>query len=258
MVVAAILMASIISMRLLMANVEIHSVSQPPPHILILLLMLAFSMSAALRVTSDKAKAERLKKEREFEAINTELSLLRSQISPHFMFNMLNTLSSLARQKSDKLEHVIVRLSQLMRYMLTSKPDRKISLETETEYIESYLELQLLRFGEDLNIAKEIQIEGLALELEPMLLIPFIENAFKHGVGTVVNPEVDIQLTESKGELNFFVRNRFNPAITSNENSSGIGLPNVKKRLLHLYADRHELNITSENNWFSVQLKLLL
>src|ERR1700749_39736 len=113
--------------------------------------------------------------------LRTELSFLRSQINPHFLFNILNSLTSLARKKSDQLEPSIISLSQLMRYMLYDSSDNKVPLAKEMEYLESYINLQKLRFGADLKVDVTFSINNDDCLVEPMLFIPMVENAFKYG-----------------------------------------------------------------------------
>jgi two-component system, LytTR family, sensor kinase len=257
-VVIIICVMTLLLFRLTMTGLNFSGGRPPAPPIFIFLLLLVFSISTSIRLDSDRKSEEQLKKEKEYESLRTELSLLRSQISPHFMFNILNTLSSLARQKSDQLESVIIRVSQLMRYMLYNKAEKKISMQHELEYLDSFIKLQQLRFGEDLPIARKINVESNEAEIEPMILIPFVENAFKHGMSTVTNPEIQIDLSVKSGELHFLVKNRFNPDIIPSDDSSGIGLQNVKKRLLFLYPGRHELKIKSEEGYFVIDLTIQL
>lgn len=219
----------------------------------------ALALSTSLRLTSDRIKFERENKDRENEHLKSELSFLRSQVSPHFMFNVLNSLASLARKKSDQLESAIIQLSQLMRYMLYEPGDHKMSLDREAEYLKNYIDLQKLRFGMDVRVHYLAEIENRDILIEPMLLIPFVENSFKHGIGIVTDPVIDIQLKATQHELSFIVKNKFNPAGDhSKDASSGIGLANVRRRLDLLYKDMYMLNITHENSWFVVELKLIL
>lgn len=219
----------------------------------------ALALSTSLRLTSDRIKFERENKDRENEHLKSELSFLRSQVSPHFMFNVLNSLASLARKKSDQLESAIIQLSQLMRYMLYESGDRKVSLEREAEYLRSYIDLQKLRFGMDVRVHYNADIENRDMPIEPMLLIPFVENSFKHGIGMVNDPVIDIQLNATKHELNFVVKNKYNRVNDqSKDASSGIGLANVRRRLDLLYKDLYILKVSSEDSWFVVELKLIL
>jgi len=256
--VIIILLIALILLRLALIGSTIGVGRPPIPPLIIFLLFLVLSLSTSIGLANVKKREEQLKKEKEYEWLETELSLLRSQISPHFMFNILNTLSSLARQKSDQLENVIISVSQLMRYMLYNKTDKKNSMQHELEYLDSFIKLQQLRFGDDLPIARNIVVENMEAEIEPMILIPFIENAFKHGMNTIINPEMEIELFVNSGTLHFVVRNRFSSDVDPSDDSSGIGLENVKKRLFLLYPNRHELKIQRKEGWFSIDLKIQL
>jgi sensor histidine kinase YesM len=192
--------------------------------------------------------------------LEMELKFLRSQISPHFLFNILTSLVSLVRKKSDQLETSLLMLSGLMRYMLNDA-GKKITLQQEMEYLESYIALQKLRFGHDVKITfhTEVPDEQKNYSIEPMLLIPFVENAFKHGTGYVDQPFIDINLAAREGVLDFQVRNKFDQeANTSKDESSGIGLNNVRSRLTLLYPGRHDLLIHTERQLFSIHLTLRL
>lgn len=222
--------------------------------------VLAFTVSVFYSIAVDRIRAEKLQKENEAMQLGMELKLLRSQISPHFLFNILTNLVSLARKKSDHLETSLLMLSGLMRYMLYDA-GKKISLQQEVEYLESYIALQTLRFGRDIKIVShsELPHEDANYSIEPMLLIPFVENAFKHGTGYVDQPVIDIHLTVREGVLVFQVKNKFDQETdTSKDESSGIGLGNVRSRLTLLYPGRHDLVIHTDKNLFSIHLKLQL
>lgn len=219
-----------------------------------------WSMGTVYRIVSDKVKTDQLLKEKENENLKTELSFLRSQVSPHFLFNVLNNMVALARLKSDRLEPSLIKLSGLMRYMLYESDEQKVPLEKEVEYVSSYIDLQKLRFGKDMKIQTRIEdFEGGKDLIEPMLLIPFIENAFKHGTGLIDHPEIDISLSVDKGILEFCVKNKYNgDSIEIKDKTSGIGLNNVMRRLNLLYDKRHSLAIEKEDGWFVVFLQLKL
>ena len=215
--------------------------------------------SIAYKTIGDKIIADNRAKEIENEFLKTELSLLRSQVSPHFMFNVLNNMVALARKKSDILEPSLIKLSSLMRYMLYETDEAKVSLEKESEYLQSYIDLQRQRFSKKIIINVGIHAADKMYDIEPMLLIPFVENAFKHGTGIVENPQIDIDLKALDNMLYFTVANRFDP--TSDEikdKASGIGLTNVKRRLNLLYPKNHTLEIKEHNGQFSVTLKINL
>lgn len=215
--------------------------------------------SAAFKLIADKIREQQRAKEKETENLKTELSFLRSQVSPHFMFNVLNNMVALARKKSDLLEPSLIKLSSLLRYMLYETDEDKVLLEKEIEYLKSYIELQAQRFGKNVDIHSNFEPVSDGFVIEPMLLIPFVENAFKHGTGLVPKAQIDIRLNLERDRLHFCVRNRYNENETwEKDKTSGIGLTNVKRRLNLLYPNSHSLQITKEGGWFSILLELNL
>lgn len=213
-------------------------------------------VSTTYRLILDRVKRDRLEREKVNENLKTELSLLRSQVSPHFMFNVLNNMVALARKKSDLLEPSLIKLSQLMRYMLYETEDR-VTIQREVEYLENYIDLQKQRFGNNVKINTSFLYTDAVHEIEPMLLIPFVENAFKHGVGMIEDPYIDIQMYLADGKLHFKVQNRFvENSEEVKDGASGIGLNNVRRRLNLLYPQKHTLDIHSANGIFNVYLQI--
>src|SRR6202012_1062178 len=141
--------------------------------------------SSSLGISREFAKLEKSRKEKENEHLRTELSFLRTQVNPHFMLNVLNSMVLLARKKSDLLEPVLMELARLMNYMLYDANNEKICLEDEIDYLRAYIDLQMLRFGGDVNVTFKVPENINGSYIEPMLLIPLVENAFKHGIGLV-------------------------------------------------------------------------
>ncbi len=213
-------------------------------------------IAIAFKTVSDRIKLEKVAKEKESENLKTELAFLRSQISPHFLFNVLNNIVALVRMKSDKVEPTILKLSALMQYMLYETDDDKVLLKSEMEYLQSYIDLQKLRFGERLELKIALDLKEDWHAIEPMLLIPFVENAFKHGTGMLENPIIDIALQAVDNTLIFKVRNKYIDADKAKDKVSGIGLTNVRRRLQLLYGEKHHLKIEKTNEWFSVTLQL--
>lgn len=202
-------------------------------------------------------RQDQVRQEEQQQRLTSELSFLRSQISPHFIFNILNSIVYLIRSKSDQAESVTIKLSELMRYMLYTPQEEQVPIEKEIEYLENYIALQETRFGEDVAIHFEKKGEGSPLAIEPMILIPFVENAFKHGVGLVIDPIISIKVEVDKSEFVFSVRNKIGPETAlEKDESSGIGLKNVKRRLELLYPENHQLTIRDIDGWFSVELRL--
>lgn len=220
-----------------------------------------FVVSIIYRRVTDRIVSEKAKEKRRTEQLSTELKFLRSQISPHFLFNVLTNLVSLARKKSDQLESSLILLSDLMRYMLYDTQGKKVSLIKEIEYLKSYIELQKLRFGSEVivNCVMEMDEEAGSHTIEPMLLIPFVENAFKHGVNYRLYPRIDVHLSVKRGQLAFDVKNRFDDEDAANrDENSGIGLANVRSRLELLYKDKHSLKVSDGENLFHITLTLTL
>lgn len=212
--------------------------------------------SIIYRLISDRIRFERLEKEARSERLMAELKFLRSQVSPHFLFNMMANMVSLARQKSDILEPSLIRLSELLRYMLYESNQEQIPLSEEIEHLENYIALQQLRFGEDAATEVMIKNDSPGSRIEPMLLVPFIENAFKHGIGLVKDPFIRIGLSAENGNLHFRVSNNYEKENRSKDKNSGIGLANVRNRMNLLYPGKFQLNLTDEDQIFTIDLKL--
>ena len=204
-------------------------------------------------------REDKLNSEKETENLKTELSFLRSQVSPHFMFNVLNNMVALARKQSDALEPSLIKLSSLLRYMLYETDEDKVLVEKEIEYLNNYIDLQKQRFGKNIRITTSFDEKDKGYTIEPMLLIPFVENAFKHGTGIITDASIDMYLLVENGKLIFTVRNRYNDQVQEiRDKTSGIGLNNVRRRLNLLYDKNHALNIEKKEGWFTVSLQLNL
>jgi two-component system, LytTR family, sensor kinase len=217
--------------------------------------LLIFAVSASFRFFSDFQQEQKINREKENERLKSELSFLRSQISPHFMFNLLNSLVSLARKKSDLIEPVLLKMSDLLRYMLYERDDKKINLDREIQYLQNYVELQKMRFADYVKVDFEVGQYQANKAIEPMLLIPFIENAFKHGVGMIENPKIEIKLQNEGNMLNFVVINKYQAGKEeAKDNASGIGLQNIKRRLELLYPEKYSLEINQNNDKFESKL----
>jgi sensor histidine kinase YesM len=222
--------------------------------------VIAFIASVFYSIAVEKIRTEKLNKENEAMRLGMELKFLRSQINPHFLFNVSTNLVYLARKKSDDLETSLLMFSGLMRYMLFEN-GKRIPLKQEIEYLQNYVSLQRLRFGQDVGIEfiTDLSPDETNYCIEPMLLIPFIENAFKHGTGSLETPIIEVHLSVKEGLLVFLVKNGFNPVPdASKDETSGIGLNNVRTRLTLVYPGKHDLRINTMECLHVVSLTLKL
>lgn len=192
------------------------------------------------------------------QVVETELSFLKAQISPHFLFNTLNSIYSLALTKSDSAPEAIVKLSGLMRYSISESGQDKVSLQQEINYITNYIDLQKLRLTHKIKISYTVDghIEGKIIA--PFLLIPFIENAFKHGVNSEENSDIKIKIVITSYNILLEVVNNKVYLRYNEEKGTNIGIATTRKRLELLYPGNHSLNIENNNHEFKVSLKITL
>jgi two-component system, LytTR family, sensor kinase len=186
-----------------------------------------------------------------------ELSYLKSQTNPHFLFNTLNNIYSLARDKSDLAAESIIRLSKILRFMLYEAGGQFISIDQEIKIINDYIELEKLRYDESLHVNFNHDVEDMKQALPPLLLIPLVENAFKHGVSeTRSQPLVDVHLSVNQRRLTFVVKNSTG---SSREEAvkENIGLSNLRRQLELLYTD-YSLNVHQGDSAFTATLKINL
>ncbi|MFC3333592.1 sensor histidine kinase [Flavobacterium palustre] len=215
----------------------------------------------AIKITLDFIKEHKRVTDLEKSNLETELLFLKSQISPHFFFNTLNNIYSLSVEKSNKTPKIILKLSELMRYMLYETQSKKQTLENEILCIQNYLDLERIRHDERLEVNMYISGDIQDKEISPMLLLTFIENSFKHGVNkNVGHVKIDINF-KIKGDFLYFSVSNPMPAITIHvdnfNKSSGIGIENVKKRLeLGYNKNDYKLSIKNKNNIFVIKLKI--
>lgn len=224
--------------------------------------------SASLGAFRENARLEKVRKERETEHLRTELSFLRGQVNPHFMLNVLNSMVLMARKRSELLEPALLELAGLIRYTLYEAGHEKIRLEEELEYLRVYIDLQMLRFRDDVAVQFNTPPDRVGdKHIEPMLLIPLVENAFKHGIGLVASPIIRIDVTIAEDNmLSVTVQNKYNQQLQEKEKKPGIGLINLRKRLDLIYPGSHRLEITRSHrsndtmteDWYSITLDIPL
>lgn len=220
-----------------------------------LLLIYAVSTSASLAV--HYYKQEKLQKETQKEKLTGELQFLKSQINPHFLFNVLNNMYSLSLKKSDLLPDVILKLSGMMRYMLYESEDKQVLLTSEITYLDNYIDLQKLRLlnNVDVSVMKEGDFDN--KYISPMLLIPFVENIFKHGITHDSSSYIFIYIKLDGNTLIFKTDNPFS-GHKAKDKASGIGIQNVRRRLELIYPQRHSLQTEILNGRYIATLVLQL
>ncbi len=202
------------------------------------------------------------KQELDTRNIQTELNFLKSQINPHFLFNTLNSLYALTLKKSDDAPEIVIKLSEMMRYMLYECNEKKVALRKELDYVRNYLDLEALRHKKT-DIRLEVEGETGDLMIAPLIFIAFIENCFKHGISQHLSQSyVSIHIMIEQAEVNFFVENSKAEKLPLREaarKSGGIGIANVKRRLELMYpAGNYSLEVHDKSNTYSVNLWIKL
>lgn len=192
------------------------------------------------------------------EKLQSELNFLRAQTNPHFLFNTLNNLYVLARKKSDRTADAIMMLSKIMRFVLYECRSPRIPVADESKIIQDYIELEKLRYNNRLSVQFEENIEQPGGSIAPLLLLPFVENSFKHGANsTTGDANISVSLSLKNNVLDFMVRNTVEPGDRP-AGSEGIGLKNVQRQLDLIYPDRYELDLEQENGTYTARLRVKL
>lgn len=221
----------------------------------------AVGLTMVLRLSIQWYQREKEKSELQRITSETELKFLKSQINPHFLFNSLNSIYSLTLKKSDNAPQTVLKLSEMLRYLLYEAGEKKVSIDKEIAYLNNYLELERIRLGTRGKIIFETEIDSEEYLIEPMLIMPFVENCFKHGLNTLATGGwVSILLNIKNGVLNAEISNNIKGEKTDykEDRVGGIGIVNVKKRLKLLYPGKHKLLITNTNNVYKIDLELTI
>jgi LytS/YehU family sensor histidine kinase len=213
-------------------------------------------LSAVLKFMVDWFLNERIQRDLENQRLTAELAFLKSQINPHFLFNSLNSIYSLAYQRSETTPEAILKLSEIMRYMLYECNDNKVDLGKELQYLQNYIDLQKIRFGNKAFIDFKVEGKVECQQIVPLLLIAFIENAFKHGVANNALTPIRLLIDVEDTHLHFYIQNRKHR--NNRDEVGGIGLNNVKRRLDLLYPGKYNLDIRDEADTYTVELSLVL
>ncbi|WP_178377257.1 sensor histidine kinase [Chryseolinea serpens] len=217
--------------------------------------LLAPALIVKLFVALVKLSRQALKLE--MDNLNLELAFLKAQINPHFLFNALNNVYSLALVRSEKTADTVLRLSDLMRYTLYESNASKVPLEKEIRFFRNYVELERIRHSSRVTISFEVEGELDDLVIAPLIIFPFLENAFKHGINSsIASSWVRIDVKVADGKLRVEIKNTRFPNAHAPRTVGGIGIPNTKKRLNLLYPDKHSIHIVGEEDVFLVTLEI--
>lgn len=223
-------------------------------YLLVLMIGMGFKLLGQWRLAEERAR------EIENDQLRTELSFLHAQINPHFLFNSLNTIYSLALQKSDAAPGAVIKLSQLLRYVVDEASHDRVALSREVDYLNNYIELQKLRSTSTLVIQFKITGDIQSTQIAPLLLLPFVENAFKYGISNHEDSPIDIVLSADARQVIFSVKNRNfdTDGYEHDRNSTGTGINNVRRRLELLYSNKHKLEIDNSQSLYFVKLTIQL
>lgn len=234
---------------------------KPPPRQLhvynyLITSFLVSGFAVGLRVMGKLSKNEAERKDLEKARLNSELALLKSQISPHFFFNTMNNIYSLISLNANDAGEAVLKLSKMMRYLLYESESERISLEREIGFMKNYFDLMKLRVNEKVTVTVSFPEDAKNIQISPLLFIPFIENAFKHGISYREKSFIDIVLQVEEDKINFMCRNSKVLSGKPVEKHSGIGLENARKRLSLLYPGKHSLEIYENDESFQVLLTI--
>jgi hypothetical protein len=265
--IVALLMCAFISGNLVHAQNNIGMPHPPegfgrkalPSPVLINLLLLSVSYILAifLETFAFAQKKEEALILNKSENMENELKFLKSQINPHFLFNSLNNIYSLSIIDANKAQESILHLADMLRYVLYECEKPLVSIEKEISYIQDFIKLFLLKSSKNYPVKTNFFIENQGLHMAPMLLIPFVENAFKHSnIEKVAESFITIDLVSTSDTIHFSIENSFKKEVKSQDGVGGIGIKNVQKRLNLLYPARHSLVILENNTTFKVELKI--
>jgi two-component system LytT family sensor kinase len=212
---------------------------------------------AAFKLMFDQISLQKKMAEMAKEKAEAELNFLKSQINPHFLFNSLNSVYFLIDKNNADARRALHKFSDMLRYQLYEANGEKIPIEKEIGYLQDYVHLQQLRKDENYKVQFNCTPDVKGFSIEPLLLIPFVENAFKHiSHKTAGDNFVKLDLTRSNGYFQFEVENSTENGIKTTEQHGGIGMNNVKRRLELLYPDAHQLAVDDKDNTFKINLKL--
>jgi LytS/YehU family sensor histidine kinase len=222
--------------------------------------LLIFSLSLTYGLFERYRENEKTRMEIEKEKIQTELNSLKQQVNPHFLFNSLNSIYSLANRQSEKTTEAVLKLSDMLRYMIYDAEKSTVPLKQEFDGLKNFIELQKLRLTDKTKLNINIQENPDDYMIEPLLLLPVVENAFKFGSDNLHKSNINVEASVEEGMLFFACSNTVIPGLKEQKSKdpSGIGLRNVRRRLELLYPGKHELNIVEVDGSYLVKVEVLL
>lgn len=217
-------------------------------------------IGGGLKVISDRFKMEKKLLQTEKEKVSTELDFLRSQVNPHFLFNVMNTIYFQIDKKNDTARASVEKLSEMLRYQLYECNSDRIEIKRELEYIKNYVAMQTLRLEKGSDVQLNIEVENEDFRIAPLLILPIVENAFKH-ISHFKDPfqnKIHISLSRQNGEFIVDASNTYDKTgeVAQVIQSGGLGVQNLKRRLELLYPGRHEITVNKNENFFHTILKL--
>ncbi len=227
---------------------------------ILMILFLSLGISTSVAAVKKWQADENLRQQLDQQRINSELSYLKAQINPHFFFNTLNNIYSLTSIDVERARVALHKLSRMMRYVLYETEKDQTLLSREIDFVKDYIELMKMRISEKVNINLEIQEKIQDRAIAPMLLLPFVENCFKHGISSQQQSNISIKISAKDNVLQLYTCNSIFPVHPNSpeQQAKGIGLTNTKRRLSLLYGNEYQLTINDQNpeNEFRVTLKI--
>ncbi len=220
-------------------------------------IMLIYTLSFAFGMLKRYQENEKIRLQAEKDKVETELNSLKNQINPHFLFNSLNSIYSLANRQSEKTTEAVLKLSELLRYMIYETEKEFVPVQQEFAGLLSYIELQKLRLTAQTHLLVDIKMPDKECTIAPLLLLPVLENAFKYGSDNVSDSTISINAKVEDNTLYFSCTNTIITGLRNQNETSGIGLRNVRRRLELLYPGKYDFHIGEENNTFTVHLSLI-
>ncbi|MDD3062294.1 MAG: histidine kinase [Massilibacteroides sp.] len=215
-------------------------------------------LSVAIRMTASWFEMEGIRKDLEKNRAEAELKNLKSQLNPHFLFNTLNNIYSLIAISPEQAQETIHELSRLLRYVLYESSQTLVSVGKEMDFVRNYIELMRIRLAKNVNLQTEIDLENEDVLIAPLLFITLIENAFKHGISNNKPSFIHIRITQKERELYCLIENSYFPKDRQDKSGSGIGLPNLEKRLSLIYPGMYSFQYGKEENQYHSILTISL